>query len=279
MTLSELKNKIVARDPIEGCIIIEDEVGFISYQYSQNIKNYQEMIYIDIDDLPKLNIGIGADDSLYYCRCDNFKGDIKLPPNIIISAVHYEGNGEYIKVEKLKEWQLREYIKTYCKDFNDHDVDCLLSSTNRDIYSLDNEINKIKNLPSADQAQYINYIEVKNHSIFDFTKALVARDYDQINKLYYILEKYKNEPYGIISILHNQFLNLINVWLNNNPTEQNTGLKSNQIYAIKHLKRVFNETQLIKILSLITDLDRKIKTGEQNINNIIDYLIVKILII
>ena len=65
--------------------------------------------------------------------------------------------------------------------------------------------------------------------------------------------------------------------MQSNPNPENTGLSSKQIWAINKLPRVWSTNQLIDIMTLLTGMDYKLKTGAIPVNIIRDYLVVNLL--
>ena len=62
-----------------------------------------------------------------------------------------------------------------------------------------------------------------------------------------------------------------------NPTPESLGMSWGQFNAIKHNCGYYSAAQLINILKLISDMDRRIKSGEFPTNIMRDYLILSIL--
>ena len=65
--------------------------------------------------------------------------------------------------------------------------------------------------------------------------------------------------------------------MNNNPTPDNTGLDSKQIYAIKKIPKLYSPEQLKNIYTFLCDVDRKLKTGELPVDMKINYVMCKVL--
>ena len=65
--------------------------------------------------------------------------------------------------------------------------------------------------------------------------------------------------------------------MNSNPTPESTGMTSGKLYAIKKIPRVYNPDQLVKIFTLLCDIDRQVKEGELPAPLVVDYLTLKIL--
>ena len=87
------------------------------------------------------------------------------------------------------------------------------------------------------------------------------------------------EPLGLYTLLYNNFKKMSKVWLSRNPSSESTGIPSNQLWAIKNLPRVYTKDQLIKLFSMLTELDSKYKQGNFPMELLVDYLILKCLLV
>ena len=137
----------------------------------------------------------------------------------------------------------------------------------------ENERNIIFNQMLDDDA----FIDMTNKTIFDFTDTIVKRDINKLNSIYDDIENIDIEAIGVVTVLYQNFKKLLQVWGSKNPTPESTGLNSKQIYAINKLPRIWNETQLVDILELISSIDYRIKIGSMPMNILRDYLVVNIL--
>ena len=124
------------------------------------------------------------------------------------------------------------------------------------------------------------FSDLSTYNVFNITNAVTGKD---INLLHNALREIKNfdaEPLGVVTLLYQGFKKLMQVWLSNNPTPENTGLKSNVIYAINKSPRVYSKQQLLSCFETMTDIDRMLKTGELcEMKYLIDYVVCKVLCI
>ena len=67
------------------------------------------------------------------------------------------------------------------------------------------------------------------------------------------------------------------MWLASNPTPENTGLKSNVIYAINKSPRVYTKTQLLDAYQFLNNIDKMLKTGQIDVKWLVDYTLCKVL--
>ena len=119
--------------------------------------------------------------------------------------------------------------------------------------------------------------DLSSYSIFNFTNAIISKDYVTLKSIYKELTRIDVNEFGLLTILLKNIKNLIMVQLNSNPTPETTGMDSRQLYAIKKIPKVYSAEQLVKIYQMLLDVDRQIKSGELPTEILIDYLVVKIL--
>ena len=96
----------------------------------------------------------------------------------------------------------------------------------------------------------------------------------------YMYTQLKNidcDEIGFLTLLYNNFRNVLRVQLNPSVNPESIGLNQKQFWAIKYNCNFYNKDQLMKIFNLITEIDKKIKTGQMEVKYIIDYVITSIL--
>ena len=97
-------------------------------------------------------------------------------------------------------------------------------------------------------------------------------------KIYKEIDKIDIEPIGLVTVLLNNFRNIIKIQLANNPTAESCGMKPNQFWAIKHSCGLYTKEQLLSIFNFLTEIDKKIKTGMIPVDSfLIDYIVINIL--
>ena len=155
---------------------------------------------------------------------------------------------------------------------------------NYDIYRLQQEINKILIFPEVERKYLFKdfissdiFSDLANKTIYDFSNAIQSKNIHEIVSIYKQLENCDIEPLGLVTILYNNFRKMIRVVLQKFATEENTGLKKNQIYAIKKASEKYNNQQLIDIFKLLCGIDFKLKTGEMPADLILDYVTLNVI--
>lgn len=192
---------------------------------------------------------------------------------------------EYIvEIPKLETWQIKDYVYSNTEGIDPKNLDWLIEVCQGDINRIDNELAKIK-LFSENEQKYLfdsmksegAFRDVSTFNVFNITNAITSKDMTSLLNSLREIKSIDAEPLGVVTLLYQGFRKLIQVWLAKNPTPDNTGLKPNVIYAINKSPRVYNKNQLLKCFLEMTDIDRKLKTGQIEISWLIDYTICKIL--
>ena len=186
---------------------------------------------------------------------------------------------------KIELWHIKDFGYSALEGVPRDKLDWLIKICNNDIYRISNEVDKIK-MFSVNEQKYmfddmVNegcFSDLSTYNVFNITNAVTGKD---INLLHNALREIKNfdaEPLGVVTLLYQGFKKLMQVWLSNNPTPENTGLKSNVIYAINKSPRVYSKQQLLSCFETMTDIDRMLKTGELcEMKYLIDYVVCKVL--
>lgn len=189
-----------------------------------------------------------------------------------------------ITLPELEEWQLKDYAYSLMDGADAEDIDKVFNLCKGDIYRLNNEVQKVAIFPQI-QRKYVlkDFLQdgllndLSLYDIFTVSNAIQSRDLKTLASILPERDFMDVEPLGLLTILYNNFRKMIQVWLSSNPTPESTGLKNNQIWAIKKLPRVYSKEQLINIFELLSDMDRRLKTGEIAENQMVDYMILKTL--
>lgn len=268
---------------------------FLPLQYVKAIANIKKTPINYIEDLNNISNPLfsTSTDSLNVFRTDkleNVDPSISNINNLIIICNSIDNelqpffNLDVVEFPTLEEWQIKDYVYTRGKGIEPKYLDWIFDICNKDIYRLEKELDKL-DLFEESQREFIfenflkdnMYEDLNNFQIFDLTNAIQARDYDKISFLLQNISSMDIDPMGLFSMIYANFKKLIQVWLDKAPTPESTGLKYNQIYAIKNLPHTYNKEQLANILKFLSLIDYKIKNGSLETSNLIDYLIIKIL--
>ena len=194
-------------------------------------------------------------------------------------------NNYIVELPKLEDWQIKDYVYSVAEGANEKSLDRLIDVCGNDIYRINQELNKIKIFTQQERNfTFDKFIEdgifsdLSTYTIFDFSNAIVKRDRETLRKIYKEIDKIDIEPIGLVTVLLNNFRNIIKIQLANNPTAESCGMKPNQFWAIKHSCGLYTKEQLLSIFNFLTEIDKKIKTGMIPVDSfLIDYIVINIL--
>lgn len=280
-------------------LVDEKDNLFLTMQYVQEISKIldKEIEYIDnLDSIlnPYKDLFGNTEDKsnkLKICKCKelnisntklNFIHDLIIITNSISEDARVNYNYNIVNVPKLENWMIKDYALIRGKGVDQDRLEFLCDACNYDIYRIENELKKLDGFGEG-QKKFIfkqmmdegSLDDLTFYNMFSLSNAIQARDLQTIDSI--LGSSMEIDVMALISLLYQGFRKMIMVWLDKNPTPDSTGLKSNQIWAIRNLPRNYNKDQLIKIFKFLSSLDSKLKQGNLPNNNLIDYIIVKIL--
>ncbi len=302
MTLQELKESIENKSFSPSTMVIVSEDKFIPLMYLREIErnigysmNYVESITdigADEDDIFGVTSGTNAKDiTVLNTNIVDFCNDtIFREPNVIVLAnsISPEAKTFYrnilIEVPKIVDWQLQDMVYSYCKGVNTKYLDWLIKECNEDVYRLYNESLKLSIFNEVDRQEVFSsmdsdgaFDDLTSNSIFNMTNAIVKRDVQSIQLMYSDLKTMGVSDFGLLSVLYTNFMNIVAIQMGINPTADKLGMKQNQFNAVRYNCGKYSNNQLVSILRILSDIDRKIKSGEMPTSILIDYLIISIL--
>lgn len=298
LNLNEVKTALENNKDIDQFLIFyyEDTTDYIPVQYAKALAHIRnsEILYVnELDEInsspdpfsePTSNLYVYKTDSLERIPAKYLQNNLIIITPKLLKDAEKEYDEYILKIPKLEEWQIVDYIKTVSPGLTQDEMEWLVRTYKSNMYRVELEVDKLK--PFSESARqyifedfYVDHVfeTLSEYGIFDFTNAIQGKDLQTISNILSDINHIDIEPTGLITLLCANFKKLIKVWLNKNPTPENTGLKSNQIWAINRLSRTYTKEQLVKVFELVSDMERRLKTGEMPEELIIDYLTVKIL--
>lgn len=305
MTIQQLKQNIES-NTISSNVLIFKVPSFPNFLVNQYIEAIAQSKNQTIEYIESLNPLFQENDSIFFEETiDNnqnlrvYKVDEYIPDslkildltNLIIVTTKIKEtdymislNPYIVDIPKLENWQIQDYVYSVCEGVPESELEWLVKLCNFDIYRLSVECSKLSIFKPEerrylfDQLKYDGFIsDLTSFGIFNFTTAILNKDYNALFKMYNEIDRIDINEFGLTKILIQNFRNLISVQLNSNPTPENTGLSSKQLWAIKRIPRLFSPDQLITILQFLLDIDRQVKTGELPVEIMRDYILIKIL--
>ena len=292
MQLKDLNKQIMDKTVIEDMIIFKyEDTDFVPNQYAKEIASIlgKELSYVDSAQDIKSNNGFFAEEPLFVVHIDNMKTLVDYNKNVIIMTKDIsddviKGLGQYVvEVPKLEQWMVEDYVASYC-DGLDEDTIKWFASRYKSIYHLTDELDKLTIFPIGKRQIMFKQLYDNNgfspsedDTVFSMMNAVQSRNNSEVERLLLRMKEEGTDQIGLIGIIQGSIKRLIKVWLSKNPTSDNTGMKSTQIYAINKLKRVYSREKLLQIFEDLSLLDSKIMHSQFPSEIALDWAIIKIL--
>lgn len=290
MTLQELKKSINDKSYSQEFIIMKcEDTDFVPMQYVKEIGSITKREIRFVDSIGEVHSGGGffVEEPIYVLRTDKVPKMVSYNKDLIIITFQLSDDiianyKDYIiQVPKLEQWMVEDYILSKCGGLSDKSIKWF-TSRYKDIYKIEQEIDKISIFPKDAQESIFKmfvcdgaFSPSDNETAIELSHALEVRDIDGAKEIISAPSYDEIDEMPFIAYFQNTIKNRVKVWLNKNPTEENTGLRSNQIYVINKLKHVFSKEKLINMFETLSLLDSKIKNGLFPIENAVDYIVVK----
>ena len=287
MDIKELKNRIINNTLDNSPLILKyQDNKYLCYHYVNAIcqnKN-MEKVYIDsLADLTK-NDNLFEEDNKYLYILDveelteNVTEEIK---NLIVICKKVPDNlsVDYTDISKLVSWQIEDYVKVRLPGLDEIETKWLCQVSQYDIYRLDNECAKLEIFNAPTQKIMFKEINKENGysdlnplTIFNFTNALLKKDYKTLKEILSDLKTIDVEATGVVTIMIKQLKNLIDIQINPKNTAASLGMNLKQFNAIKYNVGKFTNNQLINMFEFLTNMDYRLKNGELTLQDSADHL-------
>ena len=302
MTIEALKAEIESGYIKDDFIIIKrNGSDFLTTQYVDNIIRVlnKPPVYIEsIDDIIYDSFSFFSDEeedvNIRILDIDKFdipmeklcgiKSLIIITNKFADKEIESQLSNRILTMPKLEEWQVTDYVYSLLDGVDKSDLDWLLSILHNNLYRLDQEIGKLS-LFTPGERKYLfkemrndgTFNDLSTYNIFNFSNAITHKDINSLKNVYKEISRIDISDFGLLAILLKGFRNILMVQLNPNPTTENTGIESKQLYAIKKIPKVYSPEQIINIFMFLSDIDRQVKSGELPTDILVDYMTVKIL--
>ena len=301
MKIEELKSLIEQNNYNgESFIFIEvDNCPFLVHQYIHDLvlKNNLQLINVNnINEIPvnKNNFLSIVDNEYFYLYNTDKSEELRSISNFKNCCIVYTGKKlknildieEYIvNIPKLENWQIKDYVYSRGSGVDKKDLDYLLELTDYDLWRLEKELDKIEIFDEQYRKeifkQFIKngiFDDLTTYNTFSFVEAVIKRQKVNTFEIYKKLQESGINYMGVITLLYNNFRNIIKIQLSPNPSPENTGIKNSQFWAIKKNSiGYYHKEELLHIFNLLTKIDKQIKTGEIETDKSIEYLLVNML--
>lgn len=295
MDIKELKEKISDKSLSNDFMVwtLEDYSSYvIAKQYIHAIAEFKHLTIKFIDSFKEIKSdGFIEDVNLYVYKVDKLE-EFEPHDNLIIicNKTNYKSK---IKIPKLEPWQFVDYLETKLPGMNKADLEWLitqyevLDSRVKEIKyeRLENDLDKIAIFSPPLQDSVFNelytsgeYNTISNLTVFDLSEAMIKKDAKLALEVLKVFDYIDSKPHvWILSILLNNFRNIIGVQVGNNTAEE-LGISDKQHWVIKKRNCGYYDTkQLYNIYNMLTDIERLYKFGGLTQDMLADYIVCKIL--
>ena len=261
-------------------VIAEQYIKRISKNKGLNIK------YIDsIDEIQ--DDSFIEDDNLYVIVTDEWKDDRTHDNCIVICNKSEKG----IKIPKLVDWNVIDYLSNKLKGLEKRDFEWLVTKYKGDYREppmyrrLFNSIEKISIFDEKDQKEIFNellddgeYDSVSSATIFNLSDGILMRDIGLVKRVYLVKDYIDCDPLPLWTILYKNFRTISLIENNKSISAKDLGMSDKQFFVTKKYKTGhYKKDELVKIMSILTNIEYLYKFGGLSVNQLIDYLIIKII--
>ena len=295
MTVQEVKQSLQSNQDIDSLIVFlvgGDNEAFVAEQYVDRlneIRGTKRVLISTLDDLP-LSYGISLihEPSLYLYKVDKLSEELPVRSDLVVITRKVDSRiletlmQNVVKIPAIERWMVEDYIESTCPKLGRNDINWLIDYFESNLYRISLELQKLSIFPVdiqpslfADCKQHGVFVNYRDDNTFKLSNALQLKDKTQLCEILSDKAAIDLEAMSFISVWQNNLKKLIKVWLNKSPTSENTGLKSNQIWAINKLPRTYSKEQLRAALELIDKMGYLIKSGNFPPELVIDYVVLK----
>lgn len=293
MDIKKLKEKIKQNTLDESPIIlIYEDYPFICHQYVNQICKNRNLEKINIEKLSDIMTDSQIFDTevsfLYVYEVDKLDEIIsKDMKNLIIICKQVVNDNSAIanvKVNKLAEWQVEDYVKIRVPGLTDSQVKWLCDISKYNIYRLEKECDKLSIFSKELQQLLFNqmnaenaYCDLNSLTIFNFITAVVNKDYKIMTDVLENIRWIDVEPTGAVTLLIKQFKTLIDVAFSVAWNDTLSCSEKQFYYFKKNMMGLYTKEQLIEIYEFLTQIDYKLKSGYVANENLVDYVLINVL--
>ena len=299
MTLQELKQSLEDGTFKPTTLILISEDKFIPLQYVEEIKKQYTTMYIESlkelvpseDDIFGESNEISFDVIIFNTNIVDFSDEIVYnKDNLIIIANKIDkGSKKFygdlvIEIPTLAEWQIKDMVYSFAKGVETKHLDWLIHNCNGDANRLFQETLKLRIFNEKERKTVFEemvedgaFNDLSSNTIFNFTNAILKKDINSLKIIYEEIDNIDINEFGLLTILYNNFLNVISIQLGINPTAESLGMSQGKFNALRYSCGYYTGNQLVNIIKTLTDMDRRVKAGEFPTSIMRDYLILSIL--
>ena len=231
MTIESLKELIETNADLDSMyIFLNSENTFLSNQYIVEISKKKNLKIVYVEDLkaliPDKNDIFGVEEAIdstclyvHHQETFDFKDSgLKELKNLIIVCDKIDDETKeifdpyIIKMPKLEEWMIKDYVYTIADGVDTVKLDWLIKVANNDIYRIENEIAKISIFPKVERNYIFDllmeedaFADLNNYHIFDLSTALLQKDLTKIAELVEDEKSWDLTSLALNVLLYNNF--------------------------------------------------------------------------
>lgn len=297
MTCRELKDMIIGRLVGDSLLIfLCKDSFFVADQYAKAIADNRglDIQYIESED------GLQPESEAFFCEdsgllrvwhADKLKCSeaIAASKNAIIVCKEIEGSeicgDSVVEIDKLTKDNIIEYIQTSCPGLERNRVDWLYDAAGGDIYRVDAEVRKLRQLRDNQQAVFDE--EVREGGIipagsvtrYDVVNAVIRKDRRRLAEVAGNPDVLDVDAIGLYSALLGGIEDLLRVQTSISPTAASLGMKDSKFYAVRKNCGRLSDGELVDMFDFLTGLDFRLKSGDLDIDGgqLVGYLITSLM--
>ena len=295
MDNKELKERILNNnfDKISFIFKYSDN-SFIAKTYAECIAKNNNLELTYVDNLDNTDDIFSENKSLYVLITDIFTYNMELPDNTIVicKELSEDTKLDYVDICKPTNENIIDFAAALLPGLDEAQVKWLCEVCKYDVYRIYNECSKINIFDKKDQEKIFNilnddngYSDLNSLTIFNYINYMIKKDKNKVIAILSDLRTIDVEGTGSVTILLKQFLNIINIQMNNKATAESLNMSTRQFMAVRSNTGYYSNNALINIYDFLTSIDARLKNGELQFSNdnrdnntkLVDYITCSIL--
>lgn len=189
-----------------------------------------------------------------------------------------------IKIPTLLDWQVEDYIMQQASGLDINDAKQLVSVYKDNYTKLFSDLTMLCTFEPAIQKNILMQLTADSYfddiytvNIFDLSNAIIKKDKNKVERYLSYIDNSDITPLGLHKILYNNFSYILAIQTSKNCTAAMLGLKDKQFAAIKYNCNHYTNEQLVRILLMLTNIEYKFKYCGVSMDDLVKYMIYKIL--
>lgn len=278
MTIVQLKDAISKKtfDNFPLIIKYSDNNYLANHYVKQYFEVYSEKQRVDITSLDELgnndDFFESTDNTIYVYEVEKLEEDIEPDKDnliVICKEIKVNLSVDYVDFPKVVNWQAEDYVRSRLPGLDEVETSWLCDISKYNLFRLDQECKKLEIFAKPIQKvmfQEMNledaYSDLNSNNIFNFTDAIMNRDYKAVGELIPEIGTCDLEPLGVVTILLKKFLQIANLQMNPKATASSLGMTDKQFNYLRHNPNTkFTQDQIKRNIEFLSDIDYKVKTG------------------